>query len=130
MKKAEILNLLSQNYSQYASWALYDISDEQINNGTVKIEDVGFGIFIDRLQEKINFDDKPSLSSLLNLSHSMSQMITTILKGNPRQTKRFLNTFILRTKLASVAKIDIDIFVLIKLMLLEYFDTKLFKKLN
>ena len=60
----------------------------------------------------------------------MSQMITTILKGNPRQTKRFLNTFILRTKLASVAKIDIDIFVLIKLMLLEYFDTKLFKKLN
>lgn len=82
------------------------------------------------IKEKINFDDKPSLSSLLNLSHSMSQMITTILKGNPRQTKRFLNTFILRTKLASVAKIDIDIFVLIKLMLLEYFDTKLFKKLN
>lgn len=82
------------------------------------------------IKEKINFDDKPSLSSLLNLSHSMSQMITTILKGNPRQTKRFLNTFILRTKLASVAKLDIDIFVLIKLMLLEYFDTKLFKKLN
>ena len=82
------------------------------------------------IKEKINFDDKPSLSSLVNLSHSMSQMITTILKGNPRQTKRFLNTFILRTKLASVAKIDIDIFVLIKLMLLEYFDTKLFKKLN
>ena len=82
------------------------------------------------IKEKINFDDKPSLSSLLNLSHSMSQMITTILKGNPRQTKRFLNTFILRKKLASVAKIDIDIFVLIKLMLLEYFDTKLFKKLN
>ena len=82
------------------------------------------------IKEKINFDDKPSLSSLLNLSHSMSQMITTILKGNPRQTKRFLNTFILRTKLADVAKLDIDIFVLIKLMLLEYFDTKLFKKLN
>lgn len=82
------------------------------------------------IKEKIDFDDKPALSSLLNLSHSMSQMITTILKGNPRQTKRFLNTFILRTKLASVAKLDIDIFVLIKLMLLEYFDTKLFKKLN
>ena len=82
------------------------------------------------IKEKINFNDKPSLNSLLNLSHSMSQMITTILKGNPRQTKRFLNTFILRTKLADVAKLDIDIFVLIKLMLLEYFDTKLFKKLN
>ena len=82
------------------------------------------------IKEKININDKPSLNSLLNLSHSMSHMITTILKGNPRQTKRFLNTFILRTKLASVAKIDIDIFVLIKLMLLEYFDTKLFKKLN
>lgn len=82
------------------------------------------------IKEKINLDDKLALGNLLSLSHNMSQMITTILKGNPRQTKRFLNTFILRSKLADVARLDIDIFVLIKLMLLEYFDTKLFKKLN
>jgi len=82
------------------------------------------------IQEIVKLEEKIGLANLLNLSHNMSQMITSVLKGNPRQTKRFLNTFILRVKLAEVAKLDIDIFVLIKLMLLEYFDTKLFKKLN
>jgi hypothetical protein len=82
------------------------------------------------IKEKIDFDSEVVLSNLINLSHSMSQMITSVLKGNPRQTKRFLNTFILRSKLAEVAQLEINIFVLIKLMLLEYFDTKLFKKLN
>ena len=56
MNKREIFDLLSQNFSQYASWALYDISDEQINNSTIKAKDVGFKTFIDKLQEKINFD--------------------------------------------------------------------------
>ncbi len=82
------------------------------------------------IQETINAENHVNLFTLLNLSHNMSQMITSVLKGNPRQTKRFLNTFILRSKLAEVAKLEINTFVLIKLMLLEYFDTKLFKKLN
>jgi len=82
------------------------------------------------IKEIINIDEKVELNNLLNISHFMSQMITNVLKGNPRQTKRFLNTFILRKKLASVANLDIDIFVLIKLMLLEYMNPNLFKKLN
>jgi predicted KAP-like P-loop ATPase len=82
------------------------------------------------IKEIINIDEKVELNNLLNISHFMSQMITNVLKGNPRQTKRFLNTFILRKKLASVANLDIDIFVLIKLMLLEYMNPILFKKLN
>ncbi|MDY3203920.1 MAG: P-loop NTPase fold protein [Arcobacter sp.] len=82
------------------------------------------------IKEKVNFDTKITLNNLVNLSHNISQMITTILKGNPRQTKRFLNTFILRSKLAEVAELNINYFILIKLMLLEYFNTKLFKDLN
>lgn len=82
------------------------------------------------IKELIKLDNEIELSNLLNLSHFMSQMITNVLKGNPRQTKRFLNTFILRVKLAKIANLNIDEFILIKLMLLEYFDTKLFKKLN
>jgi len=78
----------------------------------------------------IPLDDKVELSNLLNISHFMSQMITNVLKGNPRQTKRFLNTFVLRRKLAQVASLEIDIFILIKLMLLEYLNPSLFKKLN
>ena len=78
----------------------------------------------------ISLDEKMELSNLLNISHFMSQMITNVLKGNPRQTKRFLNTFILRQKLAKVANLNIDIFILVKLMLLEYLNPLLFKKLN
>ena len=48
------------------------------------------------IKEIISLDDKTELSNLLNISHFMSQMITNVLKGNPRQTKRFLNTFILK----------------------------------
>lgn len=82
------------------------------------------------IKEIISLDDKTELSNLLNISHFMSQMITNVLKGNPRQTKRFLNTFILRRKLAQVASLKIDILILIKLMLLEYLNPTLFKKLN
>ncbi len=82
------------------------------------------------VKEIISLDEKVELSNLLNISHFMSQMITNVLKGNPRQTKRFLNTFILREKLAKVANLDIDIFILIKLMLLEYLNPVLFKKLS
>jgi len=78
----------------------------------------------------IDISGDNELDMLLNLSHQISVMITNVLKGNPRQTKRFLNTFVLRQKLAKVANIDVDNYVLIKLMLLEYFDTKLFNKLN
>lgn len=78
----------------------------------------------------ISLDNKVELSNLLNISHFMSQMITNVLKGNPRQTKRFLNTFVLRSKLAQVANLEIDIFILIKLMLLEYLNPTLFRKLN
>lgn len=53
------------------------------------------------------------------------------LKGNPRQAKRFLNTFFVRKRL-SVLYFDeeLDIAIIAKLLALETIDIKLFKKLN
>jgi len=51
------------------------------------------------------------------------------LKGNPRQTKRFLNMFFIRKQLAEIQKIDLNISLLAKLMVLEYTDDNLFKKI-
>ncbi len=82
------------------------------------------------IKDIVSLDQKEDLSRMLQISHQMSLMITNVLKGNPRQIKRFLNTFVLRKKLAQVANLNIDDFILIKLMLLEYFDAKLFKKIN
>lgn len=53
----------------------------------------------------------------------------TTLKGNPRQAKRFLNTFYIRKRLADIQKIKLDLSVLAKLMVLEYTDKELFKQL-
>ena len=51
------------------------------------------------------------------------------LKGNPRQTKRFLNTFFIRKKLADIQSIDLNLAILAKLMVLEYTDQNLFKEI-
>ena len=61
---------------------------------------------------------------------SLGPVITEGLNGNPRQIKRFLNSFTLRTRLATVAKItSLRLDVLGKLMVLEYIEPDLFRKL-
>ena len=61
---------------------------------------------------------------------SLVPLITQSLYGNPRQIKRFLNTYTLRQRLANVASLsDFKHSVLAKLMILEYSELKLFKKL-
>lgn len=70
------------------------------------------------------------LSKSLAFCSRASSLITEGLKGNPRQVKRFLNAFILRKKLAEVAKLtNIKDDVLVKLMILEYSHEKLFRQL-
>ncbi|CAF3745949.1 unnamed protein product [Rotaria sp. Silwood1] len=67
--------------------------------------------------------------SLLHIPE-MSSLISQSLYGNPRQIKRFLNTFTLRKRLAKVANIkDFDEMILAKLMILEYSEPNLFTKI-
>jgi len=51
------------------------------------------------------------------------------LAGNPRQTKRFINTLLLRQRLASVRNVTLDPQVLAKLMILEYFHEAYYRQL-
>lgn len=61
---------------------------------------------------------------------SLVPLITQSLYGNPRQIKRFLNTYTLRQRLANVASLDdFNDSVLAKLMILEYSELKLFRQL-
>lgn len=61
---------------------------------------------------------------------SLAPLITHSLYGNPRQIKRFLNTYTLRQKLSQVAKLsNFNDSILAKLMILEYSEPQLFKKL-
>jgi hypothetical protein len=73
-------------------------------------------------------EDKDKLSESVSLIASLSPIITDGLNGNPRQIKRFLNTFTLRKRLVDIANIpDFKIEILIKLMVLEYSALSLFQ---
>lgn len=65
----------------------------------------------------------------LGIFSKISDIIAFTLKGNPRQAKRFLNTFYVRKKLSDIQNINLDLSVLAKLMVLEYTNIDLFKKL-
>jgi len=69
------------------------------------------------------------LARALEWTNRIAPLLTTGLKGNPRQVKRFLNALLLRTKLAAVARLTIRDDVLVKLMLLEYTHSDLLPQL-
>ena len=82
------------------------------------------------IQDLINEEQKKELTQSISLIASLSSIITEGLKGNPRQIKRFLNTFTLRNRLVKVAQLpDFKIEILAKLMVLEYSSTNLFKEI-
>ncbi|MBZ0285248.1 MAG: KAP family NTPase [Anaerolineae bacterium] len=69
------------------------------------------------------------LETQISLSRTISPSLADILKGNPRQTKRLLNSLLLRLELAKVAGLTINPSVLVKLMVLEYVRPDQFREL-
>lgn len=70
------------------------------------------------------------LDDYLGWCSIVAPTFSNILKGNPRQTKRLLNTLLLRRKLVKAAHLDfLSEQVLVKLMLLKYFRPHLFAQL-
>ncbi|MPT31366.1 MAG: hypothetical protein E2600_06810 [Chryseobacterium sp.] len=67
-----------------------------------------------------DFDDAIALCA------QIVPVLNTGLNGNPRQTKRFLNTILIRISMASAKGITLKRRVLAKLMLLEYFKPETF----
>lgn len=78
----------------------------------------------------ITTEGKENLEKQLDIFSKISDVTASVLKGNPRQTKRFLNTFFLRMRLSEIQKLHLDMAVLAKLMVLEYKKIDLFRQLN
>jgi len=86
----------------------------------------GYGAINDAYDEAL----PESIAESLSFCSKAAPLITEGLKGNPRQVKRFLNTFVLRKKLARVANLEnIRDSVLVKLMILEYAHPTQFNQL-
>lgn len=89
-------------------------------------------INIDKLEET-QVRNKDEYRKLSNVIDKASEVVASVLSGNPRQAKRFLNTFLIRKKMAEIyyrKKDAISIEILAKLMALEYIDIDLFRTIN
>jgi GTPase SAR1 family protein len=83
-----------------------------------------------KVKQAVGADKAAKLEQNVSLIVKLSPIISESLYGNPRQIKRFLNTFMLRKKLAALANIkDFKDDFLAKLMILEYAEPKLFETL-
>jgi predicted KAP-like P-loop ATPase len=81
-----------------------------------------------KVKQTVGPDKTGKLEQNVSLIAKLSPIISESLYGNPRQIKRFLNTFMLRKKLAVLANIkDFKDDILAKLMILEYAEPKLFE---
>lgn len=68
---------------------------------------------------------------VVSIIDSIRDIISSTLKGNPRQAKRFLNTYITKKKLAYMYYgSEIDMKILAKLLVLQKLNSELFSQLN
>jgi predicted KAP-like P-loop ATPase len=69
------------------------------------------------------------IESDFTLAQTIAPVLADGLQGNPRQIKRFLNTFFLRLQMAQAMNVSLEPTVLAKLMILERFHEERFKEL-
>lgn len=95
-----------------------------------RIKDRYSAFGLTNFEQILSTEDFERVKSNVITIPSLVPLITQSLYGNPRQIKRFLNTYTLRQRLANVASLnEFKHDVLAKLMILEYSELKLFKQL-
>ncbi len=100
------------------------LRDKALTHSEVSAMITNKGCSYKRDSSKSFFDADASIIS------KISPTVSSSLKGNPRQAKRFLNTFFVRKNLASLYfGDDIDLSIMAKLLALETIEIRAFRKL-
>ncbi len=120
------INLLFAGKAELAEGQFDKVREQVINGPPESLLDVRFnaGIAQDLLGE---IPDK--LKTPLAMAQRIAPVLSSGLKGNPRQCKRFLNTLVMREDMAKSRKLDLKQRILAKLMLLEYLQPEWFRTL-
>lgn len=117
MKQEKFELLLNEIYEKKLLVSEEKITFSKMNELTNSIDNA----FINEQEYKNDID----------VISKVKEIISTVLKGNPRQAKRFLNTFMVKKKLAECYYGDeIDIKILAKLLVLQKIKSELFSQLN
>lgn len=95
----------------------------------VAVTDVLARIFDIESARRLMPDKVSDLETDLDLNAQIVPILSPGLGGNPRRTKRFLNTLILRMSLSKERGLNLEQRVLVKLMILEYMKPVFFKEL-
>lgn len=83
------------------------------------------------LNDSITFGNKKEYKEVVGAILQIRKIASHTLKGNPRQIKRFLNTFILKRKLSKMYYgDDLDMCIMAKLLILHKLNPDLFNQLN
>jgi hypothetical protein len=129
LSRAELetyINLLFAERAGLDSSQLQRLRRIAVNRSADRLYDVALNI--EMVQEAIG-EVPPELRESIALAGYLAPVLTTGLSGNPRQTKRFLNTLMMRKRMAESREVSLEIRVLAKLMLLEYFKPETFQAL-
>lgn len=83
------------------------------------------------INDSISFENREEYKEVMNVILQIRKIASHTLKGNPRQVKRFLNTFITKRKLSKIYYgNDLDMGIMAKLLILHKLNPDLFDQLN
>lgn len=128
-----LLLLVVQSYLKQESFKLLitKLFEEKrtISGDVITLEEINR--LIDELHLSWKSEGKSTFNEMSSIIDEIREIVASTLKGNPRQAKRFLNTFITKRQLAKIYYGDeIDISILAKLLVLQKLDNDLFIQLN
>ena len=128
-----LLLLVAQSYLEQESFSrlIAKIFEEKmiVSGDVITLEEINN--LIDELNLSWRDGDKSAFNETAKIIDEIREIVASTLKGNPRQAKRFLNTFITKRQLAKIYYGDeIDISILAKLLVLQKLDNDLFIQLN
>jgi len=124
------INLLFTNLSIADSELFESVRTKALQQKSSTLFNTGFNIHnLSDVIDETNMETNTfsQIKESLTLSARITPILTRQLNGNPRQSKRFLNTLLLRMIMAESKKIELERRILAKLMILEYFKPELFK---
>lgn len=107
------------------------IEQEKLMVQSDVIEVEGLEEIYGSLNDSISFEDRKEYKEVVGAILQIRKIASHTLKGNPRQIKRFLNTFILKRKLSKMYYgDDLDMCIMAKLLILHKLNPDLFNQLN
>ena len=128
-----LLLLVLQKYMEPNEFEILvsKIEQEKLMVQSDVIEVEGLEEIYGSLNDSISFEDRKEYKEVVGAILQIRKIASHTLKGNPRQIKRFLNTFILKRKLSKMYYgDDLDMCIMAKLLILHKLNPDLFNELN